>query len=306
MYRHGGVHYNASDALKFAVMYDHIPYAKYLLDNFLDEALDRNLCCPVLLLAVQHGCKEMVHLLCSYSNNAGVLHKGRPYIDACGCEAMENKKSPLHISAELGLVDITKVLLQHGADTSVLDRGGLTPLCRTVQQLLNVSMTSQAFQGLWSSQQQQQQQQQQQLASTVQRLPARTHSAPRTSRSTTPTSSNRSTSRSRSPVLNQRRNSFASSRMHSNAFSCMEELLKCERSISASLKQQLAQVYLSRDESLEDVAAMAPFSLLHHARLAVRTSMGKPRLPHGIAELGLPRALQEFVNLNAISLQVIL
>ncbi|KAK6191665.1 hypothetical protein SNE40_003293 [Patella caerulea] len=124
--------YPPLEALRFAIMYSHLEYARFLLQNYGAAVLQKNLCCPLLLLAVRLNDEPMVILICQYS--ASITEKTRiNYLDSRGCELMENGKTALHAAAELGLLGCTRILLQHGADHTQKDCDGLTPLHRALQ-----------------------------------------------------------------------------------------------------------------------------------------------------------------------------
>ncbi|ESO97483.1 hypothetical protein LOTGIDRAFT_231635 [Lottia gigantea] len=124
--------YPPLEALRFAIMYSHLEYARFLLQSYGGAVLQKNLCCPLLLLAVRLNDEPMVILICQYS--AKVSEKtGINYLNSQGCELMESGKTALHTAAELGFVGCTRILLQYGADSSFKDCEGLTPLNRALQ-----------------------------------------------------------------------------------------------------------------------------------------------------------------------------
>ena len=130
--------YTYADALKFAVMYEHEEYVQHLLEHHAEDAFKEQACCPVVFIAVYSGFASIVELLCRHAQKANVVKNERCYIDSPGCTALENGKIPLQVAVELGMVDVTKILLRYGADlmasdrqVSILDRFLTSAVCKT-------------------------------------------------------------------------------------------------------------------------------------------------------------------------------
>ncbi|XP_067655512.1 ankyrin repeat domain-containing protein 9-like [Haliotis asinina] len=137
--RGGDILYPPLEALRFAVMYSHLDYARYIMRTFGEEVMRVSLCCPLLLLTVRLNDEAMLKLLCEESRLIGAKANIN-YVNARGCELMENGKTALHTAAELGYVNCTKILLQHGANPNLRDSTLMTPLeksCRKYRATLN-------------------------------------------------------------------------------------------------------------------------------------------------------------------------
>ncbi|XP_071105004.1 ankyrin repeat domain-containing protein 9-like [Haliotis cracherodii] len=135
----GDILYPPLEALRFAVMYSHLDYARHILRTFGEEVLRVSLCCPLLLLSVRLNDEAMLKLLCEESRLIGGKVNIN-YVNSRGCDLMENGKTALHTAAELGYVNCTKVLLQHGANPTLKDSTRMTPLeksCRKYRATLN-------------------------------------------------------------------------------------------------------------------------------------------------------------------------
>ena len=131
------IRYSCADALRFSIMYSHITYAEHLLENNVTEALSDSICCPLLLLAVRLNTPECVEALCNYSRTNKPHNQ---YIDIRGCSTMECRRSALHTAAETGNIECIKTLLKYGADVTVTDDSGCTPLARILFKLQKVHL----------------------------------------------------------------------------------------------------------------------------------------------------------------------
>jgi hypothetical protein len=126
--------YASSDALQLAVMYGNNEYVEYLLEHFIHESLTPA-CCPIIFTAIKMGADDMLEIFCKCVQEAQMLYRGVPYIDARGC-AMEDGRSPLHLTVQMGRVNACKILLKYGANPHVTDMHGLTALERGLQSLI--------------------------------------------------------------------------------------------------------------------------------------------------------------------------
>ncbi|XP_063296116.1 ankyrin repeat domain-containing protein 9 [Pelobates fuscus] len=127
--------YSPSEALLYALVHDHQPYARYLLNQYPQDALampSKNFSCcqssaPHLTMAVRYDRLEILR---------GILHtlRGFPashrsaYINRRGCQRVEGGKTPLHLACELLRAECIVLLLGHGACLWGPDSCGYTPL----------------------------------------------------------------------------------------------------------------------------------------------------------------------------------
>ncbi|MEE6493718.1 hypothetical protein FKM82_016924 [Ascaphus truei] len=147
--------YSPSEALLYALVHDHQPYAHYLLSHFPQEALampSKNFSCcqssapPHLTMAVRY---DRVAIL------RGILTalRGFPagsrdgYINRRGCNHVEGGKSAVHLACELQRAQCLMLLLGQRASPYVTDGSGDTPL-DSLLQLLGGSSQHQARRAL--------------------------------------------------------------------------------------------------------------------------------------------------------------
>ncbi|XP_007895013.1 ankyrin repeat domain-containing protein 9 [Callorhinchus milii] len=132
--------YSPSEALLYAVVHDHLPYAQYLLSRYPLEALevpgDRFCCCPSsaphLTMAVRYDREDILGLILKIVNRLPGL---KSYIDRKGCFHVEDGKTPLHLACELTRAETVLMLLGSGASARIADSQGLTPLDIILQQI---------------------------------------------------------------------------------------------------------------------------------------------------------------------------
>ncbi|XP_053331577.1 ankyrin repeat domain-containing protein 9 [Spea bombifrons] len=138
--------YTPSEALLYALVHDHLPYAQYLLSHFPGDALavpSKNFSCcqtsaPHLSMAVRYGRVEILRAILQTlrgfpsSSRAG-------HINRRGCQRVEGGKTPVHLACELHRADCLMLLLGHGASPSIPDSGGNTPLDCLLLQLIGGS-----------------------------------------------------------------------------------------------------------------------------------------------------------------------
>nr|XP_003224116.1 PREDICTED: ankyrin repeat domain-containing protein 9 [Anolis carolinensis]XP_008113957.1 PREDICTED: ankyrin repeat domain-containing protein 9 [Anolis carolinensis]XP_008113958.1 PREDICTED: ankyrin repeat domain-containing protein 9 [Anolis carolinensis]XP_008113959.1 PREDICTED: ankyrin repeat domain-containing protein 9 [Anolis carolinensis]XP_008113960.1 PREDICTED: ankyrin repeat domain-containing protein 9 [Anolis carolinensis] len=134
--------YSPSEALLYALVHNHQPYAHYLLSKFPKNALAipslHFSCChssaPHLAMAVRYN---RVHILLEIlkairdfpaSERAG-------YLDRRGCSRVEGGKTSLHLACELARPECFLLLLGHGASACLCDGAGNTPLDLLLQQI---------------------------------------------------------------------------------------------------------------------------------------------------------------------------
>lgn len=134
--------YSPSEALLYALVHNHRPYAHYLLSKFHKSALDipslHFSCChssaPHLAMAVRynriHVLLEILKALRDFpaSDRAG-------YLDRRGCSRVEGGKTALHVACELARPECLLLLLGHGALPCLSDCAGNTPLDLLLQQI---------------------------------------------------------------------------------------------------------------------------------------------------------------------------
>ncbi|CAF93095.1 unnamed protein product, partial [Tetraodon nigroviridis] len=130
--------YTPSEALLYAVVHDHQPYARFLLGRYPEEALakpsERFWCCPSsaphLTMAVRYDRHCILRL---------ILHKSRTH---AGCLPAEDFRTLLHFACELQRPEAVIILLGNGASPQALDRNGSTPLDVTLEKLRETSSSS--------------------------------------------------------------------------------------------------------------------------------------------------------------------
>lgn len=105
----------SAKSLEDAVQRNSIRSARHLLEKGVPQT-KINEC---IILAVHSGV-NMIALLLEYG--ADVNHQN-----------IYGGKTPLHIAAQHGYVDVARFLLQHGARTDIADSTGETPLAATLQ-----------------------------------------------------------------------------------------------------------------------------------------------------------------------------
>ncbi|XP_069806577.1 ankyrin repeat domain-containing protein 9 [Dendropsophus ebraccatus] len=127
--------YSPSEALLYALVHDHLPYASYLLSHFPTDALavpsKSFSCCqsgaPHLNMAVRYNrlqiLQEILRTLRTLPSKSRTL-----YINQRGCQRVEGGKTPIHLACELQRVNCLTVLLGHGACPYIKDCEGKIPL----------------------------------------------------------------------------------------------------------------------------------------------------------------------------------
>ncbi|XP_056401360.1 ankyrin repeat domain-containing protein 9 isoform X2 [Hyla sarda] len=127
--------YTPSEALLYALVHDHLPYARYLLTHFPNDALavpSKSFgCCqsgaPHLSMAVRYNrlqiLQEILRTLRTLPSKSRTA-----YVNQRGCQRVEGGKTPLHLACELQRVECLTLLLGHGACPYVKDCEGKTPL----------------------------------------------------------------------------------------------------------------------------------------------------------------------------------
>ncbi|XP_074147333.1 ankyrin repeat domain-containing protein 9 [Sminthopsis crassicaudata] len=127
--------YSPSEALLYALVHNHQPYAHYLLAKFPREALavpSRNFSCcqsssPHLALAVRYN---RVHILRRILRTIRDFpdEERAHYLDRRGCSRVEEGKTSVHVACELARPECLFLLLGHGASPGLCDGAGNTPL----------------------------------------------------------------------------------------------------------------------------------------------------------------------------------
>ncbi|XP_044127945.1 ankyrin repeat domain-containing protein 9 [Bufo gargarizans] len=127
--------YTPSEALLYALVHDHQPYAHYLLNHFPNDALavpsKSFSCCqsgaPHLTMAVRYNRLQILQeILCTLRKFPS--ESRTVYINQRGCQRVEGGKTPIHLACELQRVDCLILLLGHGACPYVKDCSGKFPL----------------------------------------------------------------------------------------------------------------------------------------------------------------------------------
>lgn len=125
--------YTPSEALLYAIVHDHQPYARYLLSRYTEEALarpgERFCCCPAsaphLSMAVRYDRRHILGLILQEAHR---VPSSPPYPDQPGCFHVEDGRTPLHLACELQRPEAVVLLLGSGASPHAQDHNGLTPL----------------------------------------------------------------------------------------------------------------------------------------------------------------------------------
>ncbi|KAG9347325.1 hypothetical protein JZ751_004892 [Albula glossodonta] len=132
--------YTPSEALLYAIVHDHQPYAQYLLSHYSEEALampgERFCCCPSsaphLAMAVRYDRRDILSLILQVAHRLPSL---RSYLNRGGCFHLEDGKTPLHLACELLRSEAVILLLGSGASPRAEDNNGMTPLDVILEQL---------------------------------------------------------------------------------------------------------------------------------------------------------------------------
>ncbi|KAI3363653.1 hypothetical protein L3Q82_001190 [Scortum barcoo] len=125
--------YTPSEALLYAIVHDHQPYAQYLLSRYTDEALakpgERFCCCPSssphLAMAVRYDRRYILGLILQETHR---VPSTPPYTDQASCFHPEDGRTPLHLACELLRPEAVIMLLGNRASPHAQDHNGLTPL----------------------------------------------------------------------------------------------------------------------------------------------------------------------------------
>ncbi|NXA77946.1 ANKR9 protein, partial [Thryothorus ludovicianus] len=133
--------YSPSEALLYALVHDHQPYARHLLTKFPQSALavpsQSFSCCqsaPHLAMAVRYN---RVRVLFRILKAIQALPPGdrAAHLDRQGCSRVEGGKTALHMACELVRPECLLLLLGHGASPCLQDSAGSTPLDTLLQQI---------------------------------------------------------------------------------------------------------------------------------------------------------------------------
>ncbi|TWW68255.1 ankyrin repeat domain-containing protein 9 [Takifugu flavidus] len=124
--------YTPSEALLYAIVHDHQPYARFLLGRYPEEALakpsERFWCCPSsaphLTMAVRYDRFCILRL---------ILHESRVRLHT------EDVRTLLHLACELQRPEAVVILLGSGASPQAVDQNGSTPLDVTLEKLRETS-----------------------------------------------------------------------------------------------------------------------------------------------------------------------
>ncbi|XP_073192798.1 ankyrin repeat domain-containing protein 9-like [Lepidochelys kempii] len=132
--------YSPSEALLYAVVHNHLPYAQYLLSHFPEDALKvpgEHFCycpssAPHLAMAVTYDRRDILALIIKIAHKLPSLNS---YINRTGCFHLEDGKTPLHLACELLRSETVLILLGNGASPRIEDSKGLTPLDVILEQM---------------------------------------------------------------------------------------------------------------------------------------------------------------------------
>ncbi|XP_058018734.1 ankyrin repeat domain-containing protein 9 [Ahaetulla prasina] len=134
--------YSPSEALLYALVHNHQPYARYLLNQFPKSALAipslHFSCChssaPHLAMAVRYNRIHVLVEILKAIKNFPVSDRAT-YLDRRGCSRVEGGKTALHVACELARPECLLLLLGHGALPCLRDCAGNTPLDLLLQQI---------------------------------------------------------------------------------------------------------------------------------------------------------------------------
>ncbi|XP_019643073.1 PREDICTED: uncharacterized protein LOC109484242 [Branchiostoma belcheri] len=114
-----------SEALRLAIT-DYCPdYVRALIEKYPGKVLeDGGNCCPAIVHAVSREQPEMVDLILRHSKKVRGLGD---YVNQRSCH-LDQQRTALHKAAELGSLPCVNVLLRYGADPTLTDATGATPL----------------------------------------------------------------------------------------------------------------------------------------------------------------------------------
>ncbi|XP_075049165.1 ankyrin repeat domain-containing protein 9 [Mixophyes fleayi] len=127
--------YSPSEALLYALVHDHQPYARYLLGHFPHDALSVpsksfsccQSCAPHLSMAVRYDrlpiLREILLTLRAFPAASRTA-----FINRRGCQRVESGKTPVHLACELQRAECLTLLLGHGSCPYATDCSGNTPL----------------------------------------------------------------------------------------------------------------------------------------------------------------------------------
>ncbi|XP_061106572.1 ankyrin repeat domain-containing protein 9 [Conger conger] len=135
--------YSPSEALLYALVHDHQPYARYLLNRYSVSALEmpsRSFCCcqlsttPHLAMAVRYNRVGILKMILSSSKHFPEEER-LAYLNRRGCIHVEGGKTALHLACDLVRPECALLLLGHAACPYVKDRTGNTPLDSLLSQI---------------------------------------------------------------------------------------------------------------------------------------------------------------------------
>lgn len=127
--------YTPSEALLYALVHDHLPYARYLLSHFPHDALavpsKSFSCCqsaaPHLSMAVRYDRAQILREILGTLRTFPPANRAA-YLNRHGCQRVELGKTPVHLACELQRAECLALLLGHGACPYATDCSGDTPL----------------------------------------------------------------------------------------------------------------------------------------------------------------------------------
>lgn len=135
--------YSPSEALLYALVHDHQPYAKYLLNRYSVSALEmpsKSFCCcqlsttPHLAMAVRYNRVSILKMILNSAKHFPEEER-LGYLNRHGCVHVEGGKTALHLACDLVRPECLLLLLGHDACPYVKDRTGNTPLDSLLSQI---------------------------------------------------------------------------------------------------------------------------------------------------------------------------
>ncbi|XP_029114094.1 ankyrin repeat domain-containing protein 9 [Scleropages formosus] len=135
--------YTPSEALLYALVHDHQPYARYLLNRYSVGALEmpsRSFCCcqssntPHLAMAVRYNRTNILKMILDSAKSFSEKER-RNYVNSQSCVHAEGGKTALHIACDLVRPECVMLLLGSAACPYVTDQQGDTPLDSLLRQV---------------------------------------------------------------------------------------------------------------------------------------------------------------------------
>ncbi|KAL4656270.1 ankyrin repeat domain-containing protein 9-like [Arapaima gigas] len=147
--------YTPSEALLYALVHDHQPYARYLLSRFSLRALEmpsRSFCCcpssntPHLAVAVRYNRSAILRMILDSARSFPEKER-RSYVNSRGCAHADGGKTALHLACDLARPECVMLLLGGAACPYAADPHGDTPLDSLLRQVRQVRQVCESAAG---------------------------------------------------------------------------------------------------------------------------------------------------------------